>query len=114
MRALDVLGVTCAWAMHVGIAVQLVLKPSVWSLNKINDVVGRFMNYRSKFNSWLRLPSRSTILSRGHHFDCDMALGTHDITRAWTESIALSCHAPHLDKEGRNLEKSRQAIVLVG
>jgi hypothetical protein len=49
-----------------------------------------------------------------HHFDRDMALGTHDIIRPSTESIALSCHAPHLDREGRNLEKSQQAIVFVG
>jgi hypothetical protein len=49
-----------------------------------------------------------------HHFDRDMALGTHDITRIWTEAIALSCHAPHLDRKRRDLEKSQQAIVFVG
>jgi hypothetical protein len=43
-----------------------------------------------------------------------MALGTHDITRIWTEAIALACHALHLDREGRDLEKSQQAIVFVG
>jgi hypothetical protein len=49
-----------------------------------------------------------------HHFDHDMALGTHEIIRIWTESIALSCHAPQLDKERQDLEKSQQAIVFVG
>jgi hypothetical protein len=48
------------------------------------------------------------------HFDSDMALGTHDIPRIWTESIVLSWHAPHLDKEGRDPEKSQQVIVFVG
>jgi hypothetical protein len=43
-----------------------------------------------------------------------MVLGTHDITRIWTKAIALSCYAPHLDRDGRNLEKSQQAIVFVG
>jgi hypothetical protein len=45
-----------------GVAVQLVLKPSVWSLNKISGLVGRLMDYLSKFNSLLRFPGRSTIL----------------------------------------------------
>jgi hypothetical protein len=91
-----------------------VFKPSVWSLNKISDFVGGLMNYRSKFNNLLRFPSRSTILPLAHHFDRDMALGTHDITRIWTEAIALSWHVPPLDREGRDLEKSQQAIVFVG
>jgi hypothetical protein len=43
-----------------------------------------------------------------------MALGTHDITHTGTESIALSCHAPHQDREGRNLEQSQHAIVVMG
>jgi hypothetical protein len=29
---------------RAGVAVQLVLKPSVWSLNKISDLVGRLMD----------------------------------------------------------------------
>ena len=51
-----------------GVAVQLVLKPSVWSRNKISDLSGRSMDYRSKFNSLLRFPSRSTILPLGTSF----------------------------------------------
>jgi hypothetical protein len=51
-----------------GVAVQLVLKPSVWSRNKIRDLSGRSMDYRSKFNSLLRFPSRSTILPLGTSF----------------------------------------------
>jgi hypothetical protein len=59
-------------------------------------------------------PAEAQFCPVAHHFDRDMALGTHEITRIWTESIVLSCHAPHLDKEGRDLEKSQQVIVFVG
>jgi hypothetical protein len=67
----------CAWRPHgwptrsrngSGVAVQLLLKPSVWALNKISDLVGRSVDYHSKFNSLLRFPSRSTILPLGTSF----------------------------------------------
>jgi hypothetical protein len=53
---------------QIGVAVQLVFKPSVWSLNKISDLVGRLVDYLSKFNSLLRFLSSSTILPLGTSF----------------------------------------------
>ena len=53
---------------ETGVAVQLVLKPSVWSLNKISGLVSRIVDYRRKFSSLPRLPSRSTILPFGTSF----------------------------------------------
>jgi sec-independent protein translocase protein TatA len=44
-------------------------------------------------------PAEARFCPLAHHFDRDMALGPHDITRIWTEASALSCHAPHLDEE---------------
>jgi hypothetical protein len=59
-------------------------------------------------------PAEARFCPLAHHFGRDMAPGTHDITRIWTESIALSCPAPHLDRAGHDLEKSQQDIVFVG
>jgi hypothetical protein len=58
MGSTDVEGFVCTILVsvlggHLGVAVQLVLKPSLWSLNKISDLFGRFIDYRSKFNSLL-------------------------------------------------------------
>ena len=75
---------------QVGVTVQLVLKPPVWSCNKISDLANIEVDYCRKINHLLRFFPIGAVAPLGQHVNRYSSLGTRDIEPTWTEAVPIT------------------------